>query len=899
MRVRNLDRIFKPRRITVIGASRNPTSVGYTVLRNLISAGFGGVVYPVNPKREAIHGIMAYPDVASLPHAPDLAVVSVRAELVPGIVRECGEAGVGGMIILSAGFGEVGEQGLALEARIRQEAKRYSEMRIIGPNCLGVMVPSIGLNATFAHALPKQGNIAFISQSGPLCASVLDWANHQDIGFSHFVSVGNTVDVTIGDLIDYSGQDERTDSILLYVESITDARKFMSASRAFARTKPIVAYKAGRFVESQKAAAAHTGAMAGDDAIYNAAFARAGIIRVYDVTDMFECAELLGRRLVPRGPRLAILTNAGGPGVMATDALVARGGVVAQLSDETMAKLDSLLPPFWSHGNPVDLLTDASAQRYREATEIVLQDAGVDAALVILTPHVPDATGPAIEVAEASRKSSKPVLAAWMGADSVAEGAHVLSHAGVPTYTSPERAVNAFMCLVSYGQNIELLYETPREVPVAFALDHDRLRERCGAILNTGDEVLPETSSQALLRAYGIPTAPLETAGTAEEAVQAAQQIGYPVVLKINAPGIIHKTEVGGVALNLRDDEQVAATYRRQIETAARQRPEAVVEGVTVQPMYETVDGTELILGAKKDRVFGSIIMVGTGGIQTEIIADRVLGLPPLNERLALHMLEACRCWPILKGFRGRPPMKIDLLIEILMRLSYLVADCPEIKELDINPLLVTRAEVVALDARVITSPVPPPERYVRFAHLAIPPYPEQYEQRFTMPDGTSVLLRPIKPEDEPMWHDLLRNCSPETIRGRFHSLFHGTTHAMAARACCIDYDRELAIVAETGTDGDRDIIGVTRLVADPDHDTADFGILVSDRWQSRGLGMVLTRYCLKLAERWGLNHVTAITSGSNTRMVKIFEKLGFSIDRRLEDNLVVVNRDFDGTGAS
>ncbi|MHC4447119.1 MAG: bifunctional acetate--CoA ligase family protein/GNAT family N-acetyltransferase, partial [Planctomycetota bacterium] len=698
--------------------------------------------------------------------------------------------------------------------------------------------------------------------------------------------------VTIGDLIDYSGQDERTDSILLYVESISDARQFMSASRAFARTKPIVAYKAGRFPESQKAAAAHTGAMAGDDAIYNAAFARAGIIRVYDVADLFEAAALLGRRLVTRGPRLAILTNAGGPGVMATDALMARRGVLAQLSDETMSKLDALLPPFWSRGNPVDLLVDATPQRYREATEIVLADPGVDAALVILTPHVPDATAPAIEVAEASRRSSKPVLAAWMGADAVAKGAHVLNHAGVPTYSSPERAVNAFMCLVSYGRNIELLYETPREVPVAFALDHDRRRRRCGAMLNAGVGALSDTSCKALLDAYGIPTCPLLVAANGEEAVQAARRIGYPVVLKISSPEIAHRTDVGGVALNLASDEEVAAAYRRLTGNVARHRSEASIDGVTVQPNLETGEGIEMILGAKRDRVFGAVVMVGAGGTATEVIADRALALPPLNERLARRMLEACRCWPILEGLRGRPPMNIDRLIEILMRLSYLVADCPEIEVLDINPLLVTPKGVVALDARIVTGPVPPEQRHDRFAHLAIPPYPEHYARSCAMPDGTRILLRPIKPEDEPMWHDLLRRCSPESIRGRFHSLFHGTTHAMAARACCVDYDREIAIVAEISTNGDRSIIGVTRLVADPDHDTADFAILVADPWQGHGLGKMLTEYSLEVAMRWGLHHVTAVTNATNTRMVKIFQELGFSIDRQLEDNLVVVNKD-------
>jgi len=891
MRVRNLDKIFRPQRIAVIGASERPDSLGYAVLRNLISAGFRGVVYPVNPNREAVHGILAFPDVASLPKTPDLAVVAVRAALVPQIVGECGAAGVGGLIIFSAGFREVGEKGRALEEQIQQQLSRYPAMRIIGPNCLGVMVPSIGLNATFANTVPKPGSIAFLSQSGPLCTSVLDWALHQDVGFSLFVSVGNTLDVSIGDLIDYAGQNPHTESIILYAESITDARKFMSASRAFARSKPIAVYKTGRFAESARAAASHTGALAADDEVYDAAFRRAGIVRVYDVHDMFECAQLLARRRTPRGARLAIVTNAGGPGVMAVDRLMARHGALAALSPDTMEKLNELLPPFWSHGNPVDLGCDATPQRYAIATEIILADEQVDAALVILTPNLTNPAEQATAVAEVQERSRKPLLAAWMGAASVAEAVRILTRAGIPTYSSPERAVNAFMYLVSYSRNIETLYETPREIPVSFALDRKRPHLQLQEIRRRGEKVLTEAMSKTLLEAYGIPIAPARPAGSVQEAVHTARQLGYPVVLKVLSPQITHKTDVDGVALDLRDDDDVVLAYRRIVETASKRQPQARIDGVTVQPMIPARNGIELILGARKDPIFGSVILIGAGGTTAGLYGDRVLGLPPLNERLARRMLESLKCRPILEGFRGKPRMNLDKLIEILMRLSYLVADHPQIEELDVNPLLVTAEEVIALDARVILTEEPVEEHALPFAHLAIPPWPEHYVRHSKLRDGSPLLLRPIKPEDEPMWHELLTACSAESIRGRFHSLFHGTTHDMAARACFIDYDREMAIVAEIGFGESRRLIGVARLVADPDHDVADFGILIADPWQGQGLGRQLTEYCLQIAEDWQLNRVTAITGASNPKMVKIFQKLGFEIGRDPEDDVVSVSK--------
>lgn len=892
MSVRNLDKIFKPRRIAVIGASERTSSVGYTVLRNLITAGFGGVVYPVNPKREAIHGIQAYPNVASLPNTPDLAVLTIPAAIVPQVVRECGEAGVLGLVILTAGFREAGEDGKRAEEELRQIYKQYPGMRIVGPNCLGIIVPSIGLNATFAAGFPKPGNVAFLSQSGALCTSVLDWAIQENIGFSNFVSIGNSLDVTIGHLIDYFGQDENTDSIILYAESIAGARQFMSASRAFARNKPIVAYKAGRFAESAAAAASHTGAMAGEDSIYDAAFQRAGIVRVFDINDMFECAELLARRRVPKGSRLAIITNAGGPGVMATDTLMARKGSLAKLSDETMEKLNKRLPPFWSHGNPVDVLGDGSAQRYATATEIVLADPGVDAALVVLSPQaMTSPTETALTVSEVLKKTRKPVLAAWMGGAAVAKGIDILNQAGVPTYPSPERAVNAFMYLVSYSRNIETLYETPRDIPVSFALDRGKLRNLFDTILLSGADVLSETFSKALLDAYEIPTTRPVPARSAQEAIQAARRMGHPVVLKVMSPDITHKTDVGGVMVGLRDDDEVRNAYQHIVNSASQHRPDATIEGVTVQPMIRADYSVELILGAKKDPIFGSVIMVGSGGVAAELYGDRTLGLPPLNERLSRRMLESLKCWPQLRGFRGKPAMNIDKLIEILMRLSYLVADYPEIEELDINPLLVTPEDVVALDARVIINREVAEATHKPFEHLAIPPYPEHYVRKTKMRAGKPITLRPIKPEDEPMWHELLAACSPESIRGRFSHLIQGTTHIMATRYCFNDYDREIGIVGEIEEDDQRKLIGVGRLVADPDHDTAEYAVLIADQWQNQGVGRQITEYCLEIAKDWELNRVVAITSVSNTRMIRLFEHLGFDIERDPEDDVVSVNK--------
>lgn len=893
MAVRNLEKIFAPQSVAVIGASQKPNSVGHTVISNLISGGFAGEIYPVHPEYAEVEQRRCYKSVRDLPNPADLAVVCTPARTVPDLVRQCGETGIMGMIVISAGFRETGKEGVALEDQIRQAAKAFDGMRIVGPNCLGLMAPHVSLNASFASDMPPKGHVAFISQSGALCTSVLDWALAENVGFSYFVSVGNMLDVGMADLIDFFSTDRWTESIILYVESITEARQFMSAARAFARRKPIIAYKAGRFAQSAQAAASHTGAMAGVDTVYEAALSRAGIVRVFEVDDLFDCAELLARQKAPHGPRLAIVTNAGGPGVMATDSLLDRDGELAQVSDDTIETLNACLPPAWSHGNPIDILGDAPPERFAQAVSVVLADENVDGVLVILSPQaMTDPTGTATAVIEAAKKFSKPVIAAWMGGPRVREGIRLFNEAGIPTYSSPEKGVRSFMYLVSYARNREVLYETPREIPVEFPLDRGKLRAVFDTILSEGHDVLTESTSKALLEAYEIPVAKAYVARRADDAVELAHRVGFPVALKVFSPDITHKTDVGGVALNLASDQEVRAAFDRIVTGAKAKRPDAQVMGVTVQRMLSVPGAHELIVGAKRDPIFGTVLLVGAGGVTAELFRDRALGLPPLSERLVRQMLESLHCWPLLRGFRGRPGVKLDRLIEVLMRLSYLVADYPEIVELDVNPLLVTTEDAIALDARIVLDrwtvlhPVRP------YSHLAIRPYPEEYEREVKLKDGRVAQLRPIKPEDEPMWHQMLASCSPETIRMRFRYMFKATTHEMAARFCFIDYDRELAIVAEIEEDGQRHMMGVGRLVADSDHSNAEFAVLVGDPWQGIGLGSLLTDYCLEICPRWGITRVIAEMAPENRRMITIFENRGFEIDNRMSMDVVIARKD-------
>ena len=892
MSIRNLNKIFDPHSIAVIGASETPASVGYMVFRNLSVSNYRGVVYPVNPKYETVQGVRAYKDIESVPAVVDLALICTPAAIVPRIVQSCGEKGIRGIIILSAGFREAGQSGRELEEAIRQQQRKFDGMRILGPNCLGIIAPWLHLNASFAAMTPAPGHIGFISQSGALCTSVLDWAIDEGIGFSYFVSVGNMLDVSMGDLIDYLGSATETRSLILYIESIGDAREFLSAARAFARTKPIVAYKAGRFPESAQAAASHTGAMAGVDAVYEAAFQRAGIERILEIDDMFDCAELLARQLSPKSDRLAIVTNAGGPGVMTTDVLIARGGRLAALAAETVEELDRFLPECWSHGNPVDIAGDATPERFSRALKTVLKDKEVDAALVILAPlAMTDATATARAVATVAALSRKPVLAAWMGSRVVREGIHELTALGVPTYKTPAKAVQAFLHLVSYARNLTFLHETPRDLPMEFGLDRSRLQTAFQVLLTEGRDVLSEGQSKSLLETCEIPVTRPHPARTPDEAVETAQRLGYPVVLKIDSPQISHKTEVDGVVLDLPNETAVREAFEQITRRARQLRPDAEITGVTVQKMMSYPNSFELILGTKKDPVFGPVIMVGMGGVAAEVFQDRALGLPPLSDVLARRMLESLKSWPLLQGYRGKPGANIDRLIEIIMRFSYLVAECPEIKELDVNPLLVTPQDAIALDARVVVDRQTSAKGSRPYSHLAIRPYPEEYVTQRKLKDGAEVTLRPIKPEDEPLWHELLAGCSTQSRWFRFNYLFKQTTHEMASRYCFIDYDRELAIVAEVEEEGQRKLIGVGRLVADVDHQTAEYAVIVVDRWQGRGLGGMLTDYCLELAKTWGVEQVVAEIAKDNSRMLAIFRNRGFEVRSPLEQDVAMATR--------
>jgi acetyltransferase len=879
MAVKTLQKIFRPQRIAIIGVSNDPNSVGGITLKNLVSGGFQGVVYPINPKHEAVMGIPCYPDVKNLPKVPDLAVICTNAKTVPGILKDCGDAGILGIIIMSAGFKETGPEGKKLEEEVKAIVAKYDGMRVIGPNCLGIIVPGINMNVSFASGTAKKGHVAFISQSGALCTSALDWAKEENIGFSYFVSIGNTMDIGFGDLIDYFGQDPNTRSIILYVESISKARQFMTAARAFARKKPIIVYKAGRFPESAAAAASHTGAMASEDAVYDAVFQRAGVARVYDIGDIFNFTELMAQKNIPKGRNLAIITNAGGPGVMATDALISMDGKLTKLSETTMKKLNDYLPPFWSHGNPIDVLGDAPPERFATATKIVLEDPDVDAALVILTPQaMTNPTATAQEITKLAEHTSKPIMAAWLGGESMREGNNIFNKYGISTYDTPEDAIRAFMTLASYSKNLDSLFETPKDFPVSFTLDRDKVRKEFLKHHFTKDRILSEDVSKALLAAYGIPTTQPTVAKSAIEAADIANRIGYPVVMKIHSPDITHKSDVGGVILNIKDEDGVWNSFKNMTRGIKEKMPEAVIEGVTVQPMVNIKDATEMILGIKKDPVFGTVLLVGMGGTGAEVFKDTKLAFPPLNERLTRSMIKSLKIYPFLKGYRGAPEKDIEKLIEVIIRLSYLAADYPEIVELDINPLMVGTSDVIALDARIVIDQELVGKDLPQFSHLLIHPYPDKYTKPAKLIDGSTILLRPIKPEDEPLWLNLLASCSKESIYSRFRYNFHYDSHEIATQFCFIDYAREIAIVAEVVEDGQKKLIGVGRLIADLDHETVEYAVLIADAWQKKELGTLLTEYCVEIARQWHLKRVAAETTKDNQAMISVFKKLGFTV---------------------
>jgi acetyltransferase len=869
---RSLDPVFRPQSVAVIGASATPATVGNILMRNLLENPFGGVVYPVNPKRRAVQGVHCYPNLAALPGPVDLAVIATPAGTVPGLIRECVAGGVKAAIVISAGFAELGADGRALEAEIRAAARGH--LRVVGPNCLGVLHPPSGLNASFAAAMARPGQVALLSQSGALCTSILDWARETQVGFRTFVSVGSMLDVDFADLIDYFGDDPGTRGIILYTESVGDVRKFLSAARAVARTKPVIVVKSGRHEAGARAAASHTGAMAGSDAVFDAAFRRAGVLRVTTVADLFDMAEVLAMQPQPRGPGLAVVTNAGGPGVMATDALMLGGGQLAPLGPDTMAALNAALPPFWSRGNPIDVLGDATPERYRRVVEVCAKAPDVQGLLVVLTPQaMTDPTETARQLVPFAHLPNKPVLASWMGGAAVRPGRRLLNEAGVPTFDAPEEAVRAFLHMVQYRRNQELLYETPAALPEDFAPDQQRVRHLLGTVRAAGRTLLTEAEAKDLLAAYGIPVVATVPCRTAEEAVAAARHVGYPVVLKLLSQTVTHKTEVGGVRLNLPDEEAVREAFHGIRSGLARLAPAAPFEGVTVQPMVRD-RGYELIVGSSVDREFGPVILFGAGGVLAEVWGDRALALPPLNRALARRLMERTKIFEALRGVRGRHAVALGRLETVLVRFSQLVCDYDEIQEIDINPLLATEEGVLALDARMVLCPADRPES--ARPRLAIQPYPNQYVTPWRLHDGTEVLIRPIRPEDEPLIVKLHEGHSERTIRMRFFGLVKTLSRDSLIRLCHLDYDREMALAAVRREAEQAAILGVARYYLDPETGAAEFAVVVGDAWQGHGLGYHLMERLIAVARQRGVRRLVGLVLRENGPMLKLCEELGF-----------------------
>lgn len=888
-----LEALFRPGCVAVIGASERPGSVGRTLLWNLIQSPFGGTVYPVNPRRHSVLGVRCCTSVLEVPEPVDLAVIATPAASVPERLADCVAAGVRAAIVVSAGFREVGAEGRALEAQL-VAALRGSGLRLLGPNCLGLMNPRLGLNATFAPSLAAPGHVGFLSQSGAICTAVLDWSRRQQVGFSAFVSMGSMLDVGWGDLITHLGDDPATHSIVIYMEAIGDARAFLSAAREVALTKPIVLIKGGRSAEAARAAASHTGALAGSDAVLEAALRRCGVLRVDRLSDLFDLADVLAKQpRRPEGPRLAIVTNAGGPGVLATDALVLTGGELAPLAGTTLAALDAVLPPQWSHANPIDILGDADPERYGKAIEIAMADPNSDGLLVILTPQaMTDPTATARRLRELAARSSKPLVASWMGGEEVAEGVALLNGAGIATNGYPDAAARLFNSLWRYSYNLRGIYETPSllpedgEAPSAAAC---AAREAALAVLEAalaeGRELLSEVEAKQLLASYGIPVVETRLAHTAADAVAAAEAIGYPVVLKLHSATITHKSDVGGVWLDLTTAAAVREAFTAMATTIPERFGPEAFAGVSVQPLVRRSGGLELIVGSNLDPQFGPVILFGSGGTLVEVVRDSAVGLPPLNTTLARRLMEQTRVYTALQGARGAPPADLVALEQLLVRLSQLVLEQPAIREIDINPLLVrpgaATLPLLALDARVLLQPLAGAS--CSLPRPAIRPYPSAYVRPWRLRDGTAVTIRPIRPEDEPLLVAFHRTLSEESVYYRyFHmmSLNHRIAHERLVRICFTDYERELALVVDRRdpASGLHSLLAVGRLSRQHGGNDAEFSMLVSDPYQKQGLGTALLGQLLAIGRSEGLDRITAEILRENGAMQRVCQKLGFQL---------------------
>ena len=883
MRPHYLNSLFAPKSVAMFGASETPDSVGKVVFTNLLEGGFEGEIYAINPKRETVQGQKAYDDLDSIGEDIDLAIVATPARTVPGIVEQCGIYGVKSMIILSAGFREVGEQGKALEEKVRDAARTHG-IRFMGPNCLGLIRPSLGLNATFGNNSASEGGIALVSQSGALCTSILDWAENRDVGFSAVVSTGIAADIDFGDILDYLASDSKTESIILYVEGLTDSRRFMSGLRAAARIKPVIAIKAGRSTQGAAASMSHTGALVGGDEAFTAALNRSGVVRVDTISQVFAAAGTLSSKYKSAGNRLAIITNAGGPAVLASDRAPEVDLDIAELSEETMKELNEVLPATWSHGNPVDIIGDAPPERYQAAIDIVLKDSGVDGVIVILTPQA--MTAP-VEVAEAvvqaSEKNRKPIITSWMGGKQVDPARSLFRQARIPTFNTPEAAVDAFHYLASYKANQQLLLQTPGRLPT----DHEEpnieaARLIIEAALNEKRSVLTEPESIALLEAFDIPTVRNGIARSAEEALVLATSMGFPVAMKIYSEDISHKSDVGGVKLNIRNAADVRGNYRELIERVQRKRPDANLEGVTVEAMHRTTNGREVMVGVLNDPVFGPVISFGAGGTFVEVMEDAAIAIPPINERLARNLINRTKISKALREFRNMPAANTDALVDVLLRVSNMACELPWLLEMDINPLIVDEHQAMAVDARIVVGvPKPSPDAY---AHMAIHPYPADLESKFQLPDGRDVTIRPIRPEDAEIEQDFVRSLSDEAKYFRFMHAVHELTPEMLVRFTQIDYDREMALIAVTEEGGTEVEHGVVRYVTNPDQNSCEFAVVISDEFQGHGIGQRMLTRLMEIARARGLDMMEGEVLTANHKMLDLVRSLDFQIQRSPEN---------------
>jgi acetyltransferase len=879
--------LFTPQSVVLFGASDRADSVGGVVFRNLLTSGFEGRIYGINPKRAEVQGHKAYSSIDDIDDTIDLAVVATPAKSIPAIVEACGERGIRMMLILSAGFRETGPEGRKLEDRVTQMVRRY-DIRLMGPNCLGIIRPDKGLNITFGNNNAKPGNLAFVSQSGAICTAILDWAEKNGVGFSAVVSSGIAADLGFGDYLDYLVSDPKTKAILLYIEGINDSRRFMSALRAAARIKPVIALKVGRHAAGAEASMSHTGALVGSDETFSAALSRSGVLRVETVGQLFAAAKALSS-LHYRGAseRLVIVTNGGGPGVMAADRATDQGIELSSLSGETMARLNEVLPSVWSHGNPVDIIGDAPPERYQQAIDICLEDSDVDGVIVILTPQAMTApTEVAKAVIESARKSKKPIMTSWMGGGQVEAARELFLQARVPDFGTLENAVDAFSYLARYNRNQRLLLQTParlttgRESP-----DSDGARLIIEAVLKEQRDILTEPESLAVLTAFGIPTVRNAVARSANEALIVAESIGFPIAMKVFSSDISHKSDAGGVRLNIGSAQEVRGAYKQLLEQVAQRVPDAKIEGVTIEKMYRSSNGRELMVGIIRDPVFGPVISFGSGGTAVEVMGDSAISLPPLNHRLTRDLIKRTKVSKLLGEFRNMPAVDMDKLIDALLAVSSMACELPWIKEMDINPLIVDENEVVAVDARIVVAyPKPSTDPY---HHLAIHPYPAHLARTVQLNDGTDIVIRPIRPEDAEIEAQFIRDLSDEARYFRFMNSLQELSQEMLVRFTQIDYHNEMALIAVTMTDAGEEQIGVARYTTNLDKTSCEFALVVSDQWQSRGIAHHLMRNLMDVARDRNLERIEGQVLSKNSRMLDLMTSLNFSISNDPDDTAV------------